>query len=196
MNEPIQDFPSSINLNGVVLSTKSAKTEGTLRLCPHSLQFVSSTHQLEIAYMNVDSVEKKKNTASFSLHMKTKNFLFYIFVMPSERECDAFSAPLRRLIFPTDSRKLPPFFYQPSFLPAPPNASSHLVFPFSQDLERMKVPLNPGWRQSLANQNFAISRFLPQILVVPSLVQDEIVKISCKFRQGRVPSLSYLHPNS
>lgn len=97
-------------------------------------------------------------------------------------------SPLNRL---DSSDQLYCFLYQaPKYL-------EKIWDPFSLETEfmRMGVP-NREWRLEEINQNFGICETYPPILYVPSSTTKSMLSASAKFRsRGRLPVLTYLHPN-
>ena len=52
------------------------------------------------------------------------------------------------------------------------------------------------WRISNCNENFAICPTYPEKLMVPSTMEDKDISRASEYRsRGRIPILSYVHPN-
>ena len=59
----------------------------------------------------------------------------------------------------------------------------------------MGVP-NPEWKVEDSNTNFGICDTYPPLIYVPSSTTKSMILASSKFRsRGRLPVLTYLHPN-
>ena len=64
------------------------------------------------------------------------------------------------------------------------------------ELKRLGLP-NESWRISRANDQYQICDTYPRYLGVPKLVSDEEIAEVAKFRsKGRLPVLSWMHPDS
>jgi hypothetical protein len=56
--------------------------------------------------------------------------------------------------------------------------------------------LGEQWRISNINQEYQFSSTYPRLLVVPTKISDNTLRHIGKFRsKGRIPALSYIHPN-
>jgi myotubularin-related protein 6/7/8 len=83
------------------------------------------------------------------------------------------------------------------FLYQAPNHVAKVWDPFSLETEymRMGVP-NRDWRVEDGNQHFDICDTYPPLIYAPTSATRVILVGSSKFRsRGRLPVLTYLHPN-
>ena len=71
------------------------------------------------------------------------------------------------------------------------------VFDVGKDFARMGLgTTNSNWRISTINQDYELIPTYPALLGVPFKISDNTLRHIAKFRsKGRIPSLSYLHPN-
>ena len=70
------------------------------------------------------------------------------------------------------------------------------VYNAVNELKRLGLP-NESWRISRGNDQYQICETYPRYLGVPKLVTDEEIAEVAKFRsKGRLPVLSWMHPDS
>ncbi|XP_004365906.2 MTMR2 protein [Capsaspora owczarzaki ATCC 30864] len=69
------------------------------------------------------------------------------------------------------------------------------VYNAQAELERQKLPKT--WRISKANENYALCDTYPSVIAVPSSVNDDFLARVADFRsRGRLPILSWIHPDN
>lgn len=68
-------------------------------------------------------------------------------------------------------------------------------FNLENEFRRMKVP-NKEWQLTNMNQDYTLCDTYPNLLFVPSAADKTVLLGSSRFRsKGRLPALTYLHPN-
>lgn len=68
-------------------------------------------------------------------------------------------------------------------------------FKLENEFRRMKVP-NDEWQLTTMNKDYSLCDTYPNLLYVPSTVDKTVLLGSSRFRsKGRLPALTYLHPN-
>eukprot|EP01135_Chromosphaera_perkinsii_P005769 Nk52_evm12s360 gene=Nk52_evmTU12s360 len=188
-----------LTVTGVVLTSDASGKDaftlmGSLSLYADHVLFTYEEGAYVIPFMSIDSVEKKKSQVSVSLNVKCKDFSLYSFILPSESECDALSSPLRRLIFPSEFKKLYPFVYESPIKPE--NDFGWRMFNMADEFKRMGLP-NSEWKITVVNAGFEVCEEYPEVLVIPAPLTDKLVIASSRFRSGRqFPALTYFHSSN
>jgi myotubularin-related protein 6/7/8 len=68
-------------------------------------------------------------------------------------------------------------------------------FKLENEFKRMKVP-NDEWQLTLMNKDYVLCDTYPSQLFVPNAADKTVLLGSSRFRsKGRLPALTYLHPN-
>lgn len=68
-------------------------------------------------------------------------------------------------------------------------------FKLENEYKRMKVP-NNEWQSTSMNKDYALCDTYPNLLFVPNAADKTVLLGSSRFRsKGRLPALTYLHPN-
>lgn len=99
---------------------------------------------------------------------------------------------LQQYAFPL-SHKLPMFAFE--YTETFPENGWNIHEPIAE-LKRMGVP-NDMWKISRINENYEICDSYPTVLAIPSQVTDEDIHSIAQFRsRGRIPVLSWIHPES
>jgi hypothetical protein len=85
----------------------------------------------------------------------------------------------------------------PGSLSSNSSSAPWFVFDPSKDFARMGLgSSNTNWRISTINQDYELIPTYPALLGVPFKISDNTLRHIAKFRsKGRIPALSYLHPN-
>ncbi|CAF1610320.1 unnamed protein product [Adineta ricciae] len=170
-------------------------------------QYVSGTIYLTATHLLFDDPENKRQTwillplissadklpttqQGCPLRVRTKHFLSIEFIIPKERDCTDLHATLNQL--KCDSiEKLYCFNYvAPTYL-------EKVWDPFllATEYMRMGVP-NREWRTETCNSSFEMCDTYPSLFYVPTSTTKAMLIASSKFRsRGRLPVLTYLHPN-
>lgn len=99
---------------------------------------------------------------------------------------------LQQYAFPL-SHKLPMFAFE--YTETFPENGWNIHEPIAE-LKRMGVP-NDMWKISRINENYEICDSYPTVLAIPSQVTDDDIHSIAQFRsRGRIPVLSWIHPES
>ncbi|XP_015599450.1 myotubularin-related protein 6 isoform X2 [Cephus cinctus] len=172
-------------------------TVGTLYPTATHLLFVDLNGKKEIwiLYMHVASVEKLPLTTTGSpLYIRCKHFLTVTFVIPKERDCYDIYLTLSKLSSPARLEHLYCFYYQESEDVLPQQAGWNF-FDVQSEFQRQGVP-NEEWSLTYLNRNYELCDTYPRYLYVPTSCTNTVLSGSAKFRsKGRLPVLTYLHPN-
>ncbi|CAM4750036.1 unnamed protein product [Rotaria magnacalcarata] len=166
---------------------------GTIYLTSTHLIFIDPEGKREtwILHSLTSYVDKLPTTQhGCPLHVRTKHFLAAEFTIPKERDCADLHATLNQLK-PDSYEKLYCFLYQA------PNYLEKIWDPFllATEYVRMGVP-NTNWKVEDGNSNFDMCDTYPPLIYVPILTTKAMLFGSSKFRsRGRLPVLTYLHPN-
>lgn len=145
--------------------------------------------------MRIASVERLPLTTTGSpLLIRCKNFLSVTFIIPKERDCHDVYQTLQKLCQPVKYENLYCFQYQ-SRTDDLPKTAGWDFFRLENEFKRMKVP-NTEWTLSTLNQNYELCDTYPKQIYVPALASTAMLLGSSRFRsKGRLPALTYLHPN-
>lgn len=145
--------------------------------------------------MRIGSIEKLPLTTTGSpLLIRCKTFLSVTFIIPKERECHDIYQTLLKLCQPVSFKNLYCFQYQSrnDDLPKPTGWD---FFKLENEFKRMKVP-NDQWTLSTLNQKYQLCDTYPCQIYVPTSASTAMLMGSSRFRsKGRLPALTYLHPN-
>ncbi|CAF1210148.1 unnamed protein product [Adineta steineri] len=166
---------------------------GTIYLTSTHLIFTDPEGKREtwILHSLISSVDKLPTTQQgCPLRVRTKHFLSAEFLIPKERDCADLHATLNQLK-PDSYEKLYGFLYQA------PNYLEKIWDPFllATEYMRMGAP-NQHWKIEDGNSNFDMCDTYPPLIYVPTLTSKAMLIGSSKFRsRGRLPVLTYLHPN-
>ncbi|CAF2134637.1 unnamed protein product [Rotaria magnacalcarata] len=166
---------------------------GTIFLTSTHLIFVDPEGKREtwILHSLISTVDRLPITQLGSpLRIRTKHFFSADFIIPKERDCSDLHATLSQLK-PDSYEKLYCFLYQA------PNYLEKVWDPFllATEYMRMGVP-NLEWKVEDNNSNFEMCDTYPPLIYVPTSTTKSMLLGSSKFRsRGRLPILTYLHPN-
>lgn len=165
--------------------------------------------------MHISNVEKQPLTTTGSpLLIRCKTFLSVTFVIAKERECHDVYTTLTKLYQPGNQVKMIPslkfcifyFFipvsYQNLYCFQYTSSTEDLqkcagwdYFKLESEFKRMKVP-NDEWQLCKMNKGYELCDTYPNQFYVPNSVDKAILLGSSRFRsKGRLPALTYLHPN-
>lgn len=101
---------------------------------------------------------------------------------------------LQEFCFPA-SNKIPFFAFNYKEV-YPENVNGWMVYNTKNEYHRLGLPVE-GWRFTKSNLKYELCDTYPQLLVVPSTVTDEDLKLVGQFRsRARIPVLSWIHPES
>ena len=108
---------------------------------------------------------------------------------------------IRRFSFP-NTHHIPMFAYEFNEDYPPINTkgvrgiNGWKLYDAAQEFKRQGVP-NESWRVTRINLKYELADTYPPILAVPKAISDEELKEVAKFRsRGRIPVLSWMHPDS
>ncbi|XP_025419858.1 myotubularin-related protein 9 isoform X3 [Sipha flava] len=173
-------------LNGVTMRGPhiSNTSTGTLVITGHHLIFSSISEDVELWILNhnIDIVERKLNTIT----LKCKDFRIIVFDMPYIEQAASVAASIESLIMTDEADYLHHVFSN--------KTNEHRsLFDVQSQCENL-VAGDSMWRISHVNKSYRVCSSYPELTVVPSNVDDNMLIASAKFRQnGRFPVLSYRH---
>lgn len=108
---------------------------------------------------------------------------------------------IRRFSFP-NTNHIPMFAYEFNEDYPPTNSkdvrgvNGWKIYDAVQEFKRQGVP-NESWRVTRINVKYELADTYPQVLAVPKGITDDDLKEVAKFRsRGRIPVLSWMHPDS
>lgn len=180
----------------------SGPIRGSLYVTNYKLYFKSNECEphfvLEVALCCVSRIEKvggatSKGENSYGIDLLCKDMRNLRFAHKQENHSrrDVFEK-LHQFAFPL-SNKLPlfAFEYQAKY----PINGWHVYEPIAE-YKRMGLP-NESWRITKFNESYELCDTYPAVLAVPSTATDDYLKSVASFRsRGRIPVLSWLHPES
>lgn len=170
---------------------------GTLYLTATHLIFVDPEANKEtwILHMHIASVEKLPlSTTGSRLLIRCKTFLSVTFVIAKERDSHDVYSTLIKLCQPVNIQSLYCFQFTSSS-DGQPKSSGWDYFKLETEFRRQKVP-NNEWQLSNMNSDYTMCDTYPNLMFVPAAADKTILVGSSRFRsKGRLPVLTYLHPN-
>ncbi|KAI0223727.1 Myotubularin-related protein 9 [Lamellibrachia satsuma] len=188
------EFIRTPKVDGVTLYRPNAEpVEGTLCITGHHLILSSRQNHKEemwLLHKNVDSVEKRLVGAGGVLSLKCKDFECVQLEIPLADDCINIAASIEQLSNIDNLNMTYPFFYRPMFDIL---QDGWQAFPPEAEFSRLKS-CSEKWRLSSVNKGFQVCGSYPEIVVVPTAIDDEALRKAASFRQGnRFPVLSYYH---
>ncbi|KAK0182813.1 hypothetical protein PV327_000910 [Microctonus hyperodae] len=191
-------------VDGVVLTErtneKQPSLEGTLCLSGHTL-LLSSRQDLKkelwLLYRNIDTIEKKTNNQipGGSIILKCKDFRILQLDIASTDDLSNVVLSLEKLSSLDQSSQYP-FFYRPQSS----NHNKHqgedgwTAYTPVSEWSRLLAAHGDEWRISYLNRDYKICNSYPSTLIVPRLIDDQVIISSAAFRDGgRFPILCYRH---
>ncbi|XP_063977649.1 myotubularin-related protein 9 [Diachasmimorpha longicaudata] len=197
------DFITTPKVDGVILTERTnekiARLEGTLCLSSHHLLLSSrQDHRKELwlLYRNIDQVEKKANNQSPGgcMLLKCKDFRILQLDISSSEDLMNVSASLEKLSTLEQIYQYP-FFYRPQLSDANKQGDDGWSC-FTPVAEWSKLLASHGdeWRISYLNRDYKVCNSYPSAIIVPRLIDDNVIMSSAAFRDGgRFPILCYRH---
>lgn len=172
---------------------------GTLYLTATHLIFVDPEANKEtwILHMHIASVEKLPlSTTGSRLLIRCKTFLSVTFVIAKERDSHDVYSTLIKLCQPVNIQSLYCFHFTSSSCgDGQPKTVGWDYFKLETEFKRQKVP-NNEWQLSNMNSDYTMCDTYPNLMFVPAAADKTILVGSSRFRsKGRLPVLTYLHPN-
>ncbi|RWS24072.1 myotubularin-related protein 2-like protein, partial [Leptotrombidium deliense] len=175
---------------------------GSLYVTNYKLYFRSNDTEMglsiEVPLCTVNRIEKvggatSKGENSYGIELFCKDMRNLRFAHKQENHSrrDVFEK-LTQYAFPL-SNKLPlfAFEYQEKYA-----VNGWNVYEPIAEYKRMGLPTE-SWKITKINENYEVCDTYPQVLVVPSAATDDELKSTANFRsRGRIPVLSWLHPET
>ncbi|KAJ7304414.1 hypothetical protein JRQ81_011971 [Phrynocephalus forsythii] len=146
--------------------------------------------ELWLLIRNVDAIEKRITTASGIIMLKCKDLQTLQLEIPGMEECLNVASSIEALSSVESVMMLYPFFYRPQSVKRENGWQLYTLQHYYQ-----QIALETGaWRLSCVNEDFGVCPTYPSVMVVPTAVDDGVLRKSACFRQGRrFPVLSYYH---
>ncbi|VDL18852.1 unnamed protein product [Hymenolepis diminuta] len=181
---------------------------GIIELTNYRLSFISHGGLRSTLYSvpltTIQSIELKRSFRTDQVTQQTGLFLFckdmrqLRFVLPSASIRDDMAKYITEVIRPT-YRTRPLFAYifaEVCLAKGLYLESGWNIYSPEDEYHRQNV-VNNGWRISKVNEGYKLCRTYPEVLVVPVKVSDDILVRCAPHRaRGRLPVLSWLHPES
>ena len=180
----------------------SGPIRGTLFVTNYKLYFKSNENEVNFELMVplccVSRIEKvggatSKGENSYGIDLLCKDMRNLRFAHKPENHSrrDVFEK-LQQYAFPL-SNKLPLFAFEYQ-MKYPTNGWT--VYEPIAEYKRMGLP-NESWKITKINENYELCDTYPAVLAVPSAANDDFLRSVASFRsRGRLPVLSWLHPES
>lgn len=143
----------------------------------------------------MDLVEKKQSNSSNpeggSITIKCKDFRVIQLDIKTTKELFNVYTSIERLSNLDKPERLYPFFYRPMY-----NILEDGYTLFKPEIEFAKLLASDEWRISTVNKDYSICPTYSATLIVPKVIEDDVLIASANFREGgRFPLLSYRHEN-
>ncbi|XP_074104734.1 myotubularin-related protein 9 [Cotesia typhae] len=179
---------------------KQSRLEGTLCLSDHHLLLSFREEfrkDLWLLYRNIDVIEKKTNNQipGGSIVLKCKDFRILQLDFISTDDLLNIATSLEKLSS-LDQTLQYPFFFRPQMLNLDKNQSENGWTAFTPVSEWSRLLASHGdeWRISYLNRDYKVCNSYPSTMVVPRLIDDQMIISSAAFREGgRFPVLCYRH---
>ncbi|KAJ8912742.1 hypothetical protein NQ315_016697 [Exocentrus adspersus] len=184
-------------LDGVTLRAPFNETiHGTLCITGHHIILQSNMEkfkELWLLHHSIDSLEKLQysDQSGGTIIVKCKDFkILYLDIEQSVEFINIYLS-IERLANLNNTVLLYPFFYQPMYSIL---EDGHTLF--KPESEFTKLLATDNWRISYVNRNYTVCKTYSEIVIVPKVIDDEMIIQSANFREGgRFPVLSYRHEN-
>lgn len=137
-------------------------------------------------------MEKTQNSGQGggTIIIKCKDFRILYLEVPHSEFLNMFTS-IGRLANLDNIKLLYPFFYRPMY-----NILEDGYALFKPESEFTKLIASEEWRISIVNKNYSICDSYSTTLIVPKVIDDDVIVASASFRQGgRFPVFSYKHEN-
>lgn len=122
--------------------------------------------------------------------IKCKDFRIFYLEVPHFEFVNIYTS-IERLANLDNIRLLYPFFYRPMY-----NILEDGYAIFRPECEFAKLIASEEWRISVVNKNYNVCNSYSSTLIVPKIIDDDVIVESASFRQGgRFPVFSYKHEN-
>ncbi|KAL7065361.1 hypothetical protein AAHC03_05334 [Spirometra sp. Aus1] len=173
------------------------RAEGVLHITVTHIFFIDRSGRYEVWMQTflIGSVERLPLTATGApLVIRGKDFRVACFLVSRDRDCQDVYETLLRLTQIVTINDLSCFRYLPPSLPME-RGEGWDFHPLKDDFDRMGLP-NVAWKATNQNHSYQLCDTYPSILFVPATASTPTIIGSSKFRsRGRLPVLTYLHPN-
>ncbi|VDM04118.1 unnamed protein product, partial [Schistocephalus solidus] len=174
-----------------------ARAEGVLHITVTHIFFIDRSGRYEVWMQTslIGSVERLPLTATGApLVIRGKDFRVACFLVSRDRDCQDLYETLLRLTQTVTINDLPCFRYLPPGGPMERGEGWDLHL-LKDDFDRMGIP-NVAWKATNQNISYRLCDTYPSLLFVPATASVPTIVGSSKFRsRGRLPVLTYLHPN-
>lgn len=148
-------------------------------------------------HQSVDLVEKKLNASNSnnpeggSITIKCKDFRIIQLDIKTTKELFNVYTSIERLSNLDNPERLYPFFYRPMYTILEDGYTL-----FKPEIEFAKLLASDEWRISTVNKDYSICPTYNSTLIVPKVIEDDVLVAAANFREGgRFPLLSYRHEN-
>lgn len=141
---------------------------------------------------SIDSVEKTHYIQNGgTIVIKCKDFRIFYLDVPQSAEFLNIYLSIERLTNLDTTKLLYPFFYRPMY-----NILEDGYLLFKPESEFTKLIASDEWRISVVNKKYDVCGTYSATLMVPKIIDDDVIVASANFRQGgRFPIFSYRHEN-
>jgi myotubularin-related protein 9 len=125
------------------------------------------------------------------LRLKCKNFMICCFEVPDPDDCAAVARSIEKLSNLCGCEHDYPFYYRCPFKVLD---DGWKAFTVEEAFARISIHSPDKFRISSINKNFEVCASYPELVIVPKLITDDVLKISATFRDSaRFPVLCYYH---
>jgi len=130
--------------------------------------------------------KKKDQIEVFCKHNRELSISF-----PTRESMEEAAGTISALAFPASVKQLFAFAYNKFDVASPP-----VTFTIEEDYERLGL-LDAKTLRTLDNSDFSYCDTYPSTLIVPSSINDEIIRAVCSFRsRSRIPCAVWKHPDN
>ncbi|KAH9587077.1 Myotubularin- protein 2 [Schistosoma haematobium] len=153
---------------------------------------------LKLPLGTIRNIDQKSNQGNISLHIVCKDIRELVFAFPDCGRSLGFCENLKANAFPAISKKtLFAYLYGAKCIANSVFAIDGWdVYNPEEEYHRQNIFTN-GWRITKINMDYRLCDTYPAILAVPWEVTDELLVACAPHRsRGRIPVLSWLHPES
>ncbi|XP_056152203.1 myotubularin-related protein 9-like isoform X2 [Lampris incognitus] len=190
----LSDHIKTANVEDVVLRRPfHPPTKGTLCVTGHHLLFSDreTDRQFLLLLRNIDAIEKRlPGASSGTITIKCKDLCVLHLDIPGMEQCLNIAQSIEALSSLECVSEMYPFFYRPHNLSL---ADQWGLSNLEQYHAQMEAP-QERWRVSDVNRSYTLCPSYPPTVIVPKVIDDNMLSKVAKFRQGgRFPVLCYYH---
>lgn len=170
-----------------VLFRLGHRLEGVLHLMRHHMVFKAAEREIWICYPVIAETTRCGN----QIRIVCKDFMFVGFEFSSGSDCRLAFETIEELRSVRSIDQLYAFVYSPATVEKDFNGWS--LYDPEREYRRMgAIGPDAKWRLSSANKHHKVCPTYPRLLVVPSVISDNVMAYAAKYRsKGRLPVLSY-----